>query len=123
MNSEDTYEVFALRYATRDARRREHFLNKDRVVDPEASMPMDYLVWLIRNQSRTLLVDTGFSEPVGTRRGRTHLRSPADALKLLRCQRTPSRMLSSRTCTTTTPAPCATSPTRICICRSASCGG
>ena len=83
MTIEDTYEVFALRYATRDARRREHFLNKDRVVDPEASMPMDYFVWLIRNESRVLLVDTGFSEPVGTRRGRTYLRSPADALKLL----------------------------------------
>jgi len=83
MTSEDIYEVFALRYATRDARRREHFLNKDRVVDPEASMPMDYFVWLIRNQSRAVLVDTGFSEPVGTRRGRTYLRSPADALTLL----------------------------------------
>jgi glyoxylase-like metal-dependent hydrolase (beta-lactamase superfamily II) len=83
MASDDTYEVFALRYGTRDAQRRDHFLYKDRVVDPEASMPMDYFVWLIRNQSRVLLVDTGFSEPVGTRRGRTHLRAPADALKLL----------------------------------------
>ncbi len=83
MASDDTYEVFALRYGTRDARRRDHFLYKERVVDPEASMPMDYFVWLVRNQSRVLLVDTGFSEPVGTRRGRTFLRSPADALKLL----------------------------------------
>ncbi len=83
MTSEDTYEVFALRYATRDAQRRDHFLYKDRVVDPEASMPMDYFVWLVRNGSRTVLIDTGFSEPVGTRRGRTYLRSPADALKLL----------------------------------------
>jgi glyoxylase-like metal-dependent hydrolase (beta-lactamase superfamily II) len=83
MTSEDTYEVFALRYATRDAVRREHFLYKDRVADPEAPMPMDYFVWLIRNRSRAVLVDTGFSEAVGTRRGRTYLRSPADGLGLL----------------------------------------
>ena len=80
MASDDTYEVFALRYATRDARRRDHFLYKDRVADPDAPMPMDYFVWLIRNDSRTVLIDTGFSEPVGTRRGRTFLRSPASAL-------------------------------------------
>lgn len=83
MASDETYEVFALRYATRDARRRDHFLYKDRVSDPDAPMPMDYFVWLIRNASRTVLVDTGFSEPVGTRRGRTFLRTPASALALV----------------------------------------
>jgi glyoxylase-like metal-dependent hydrolase (beta-lactamase superfamily II) len=83
MANDDTYEVFALRYATRDARRQDHFLYKDRVVNPEAPMPMDYFVWLIRNASRTVLVDTGFSEPVGTRRGRTFLRSPASAVGLI----------------------------------------
>jgi glyoxylase-like metal-dependent hydrolase (beta-lactamase superfamily II) len=83
VTTEDTYEVFALRYATRDAQRRDHFLYKDRVVDPDAPMPMDYFVWLIRNSARTVLVDTGFSEPVGTRRGRTHLRSPAGAVGMI----------------------------------------
>ena len=43
MAGDEIYEVFALRYATRQAQRRDHFLFKDRVVDPEArfvvSMP------------------------------------------------------------------------------------
>jgi glyoxylase-like metal-dependent hydrolase (beta-lactamase superfamily II) len=83
LSTTDTYEVFAVKYATREARRIDHFLDKSAVVNPDAPMPMDYFVWVIRNPSRTILVDTGFSEPVGTRRGRQHLRRPVDALKLL----------------------------------------
>ena len=83
MNAEETYEVFALKYATRDAKRADHFLDKSNVENPDAPMPMDYFVWLIRNAARTILVDTGFSEPVGTRRGRMHLRRPVDAVHLL----------------------------------------
>jgi glyoxylase-like metal-dependent hydrolase (beta-lactamase superfamily II) len=79
----ETYEVFALKYATRDAKRADHFLDKTAVRDPDAPMPMDYFVWLVQNASRRYLVDTGFAEAVGTRRGRTHLRRPVDALKLL----------------------------------------
>jgi glyoxylase-like metal-dependent hydrolase (beta-lactamase superfamily II) len=72
-----------VKYATRDARRIDHFLDKAAVVNPDAPMPMDYFVWLVRNGARSYVVDTGFSEPVGTRRGRTFLRRPADGLKLL----------------------------------------
>jgi glyoxylase-like metal-dependent hydrolase (beta-lactamase superfamily II) len=79
----DTYQVFAVRYARRDARRVDHFLDKAGVPNPDGPMPMDYFVWLVRNSSRTLVVDTGFTEPVGTRRGRTYLRTPAAGLKLL----------------------------------------
>ena len=46
-------------------------------------MPMDYFVWLVQSPQRSVVVDTGFSEPAGTRRGRTHLRQPAAGLKLL----------------------------------------
>jgi glyoxylase-like metal-dependent hydrolase (beta-lactamase superfamily II) len=81
--ADDTYEVFALKYATRDAKRIDHFLDKAAVHEPDAPMPMDYFVWVVQNAARTVLVDTGFNEPVGTRRGRTHLRRPVDALKLL----------------------------------------
>ena len=45
-------------------------------------MPMDYFVWLAVSPERTVLIDTGFKRDVGNRRGRTTLRSPADALKL-----------------------------------------
>jgi len=37
------YEVFALRYATRDAQRRDHFIGGD---PHDGPMPMDYYVWL-----------------------------------------------------------------------------
>jgi glyoxylase-like metal-dependent hydrolase (beta-lactamase superfamily II) len=77
----ETYRVFALRYGTRDAKRAEHFINQ--VSDPEASMPMDYFVWVAQSPDRTVLIDTGFKPDVGGRRGRTHLRSPAEALRLV----------------------------------------
>ena len=83
MAADDVYEIYAVRYATRDAKRADHFLDKASVPNPEGPMPMDYFVWLVTNGSCTLLVDTGFTEPVGTRRGRTYLRRPADGLKLI----------------------------------------
>ena len=83
MNATERYEVFALKYATRDAKRADHFLDKASVRDPDAPMPMDYFVWVVQNASRTILVDTGFTETVGTPRGRTHLRRPVDGLKRL----------------------------------------
>jgi glyoxylase-like metal-dependent hydrolase (beta-lactamase superfamily II) len=83
LTSTDTYQIFAIRYARRDARRVEHFLDQASVDNPDAPMPMDYFVWVIQNADRTVLVDTGFSESVGVRRGRTYLRTPADGLGTL----------------------------------------
>ncbi len=77
----DTYNVYALRYAWREATRGDHFLEGD--PNPDKPMPMDYFVWLITNSERTVVVDTGFKPDVATRRGRIHLRMPAAALKLL----------------------------------------
>ena len=44
---------------------------------------MDYFSWLAVSPERTIVIDSGFSEPVGKRRGRTFLRCPVDSLKLL----------------------------------------
>jgi glyoxylase-like metal-dependent hydrolase (beta-lactamase superfamily II) len=79
----ETYRIFAVKYATRDAKRVDHFLDKASVPNPDGPMPMDYFVWLVQNPSRTFVIDTGFTEAAGTRRGRTFLRKPADGLKLL----------------------------------------
>ena len=57
--TEETYEVFAIKYATRDAMRSGHFIGGD---PHDGPMPMDYFVWLVRNANRTFVVDTGFSE-------------------------------------------------------------
>ncbi|VTU13194.1 N-acyl homoserine lactonase [Variovorax sp. SRS16] len=74
------FEVYAMRYATRTAMRRDHFIGGD---PHEASMPMDYYVWAIVGKTRTVVVDTGFSSAVALLRGREHLRCPADALRLI----------------------------------------
>lgn len=74
------YEVHALRYATREGRRRNNFLGGD---PHDAPMPMDYFVWVIRGEGRTVVVDTGFGAEVAAKRGRTLLRRPAEALALM----------------------------------------
>jgi glyoxylase-like metal-dependent hydrolase (beta-lactamase superfamily II) len=78
--TDETYEVYAIKYATRNAQRRDHFIGGD---PHDAPMPMDYFVWLIRNSARTFVVDTGFTREVGEARKRTFLRSPAEGLALM----------------------------------------
>ena len=74
------YEVFAIRYARRDARRPEHFVGGD---PHDAPMPMDYFVWLIRGAERTFVVDTGFTAEMAARRKRELLRAPKAGLAAL----------------------------------------
>src|SRR3954465_13589984 len=78
--TDETYEVYAIKYATRNAQRSDHFVGGD---PHDAPMPMDYFVWLIRNANRTFVVDTGFPREVGEARKRTFLRSPAEGLAVL----------------------------------------
>ncbi len=42
----EAYEVYAVRYATRAARRRDNFIGGD---PHDADMPLDYYIWLVRN--------------------------------------------------------------------------
>jgi glyoxylase-like metal-dependent hydrolase (beta-lactamase superfamily II) len=74
------YEVFAIRYATRDAKRSDHFIGGD---PHDGPMPMDYFLWLIRGPDGAVVVDAGFTAPVAAKRKRTFLRCPIDSLKLL----------------------------------------
>lgn len=76
---DETYEVFALKYAELVARERgEAFLFDD---DHAAPCPMDYFIWVVRNANRTIVVDTGFDAAEADLRGRTHLRDPGDCLR------------------------------------------
>src|SRR5258706_3994194 len=74
------YELFAIRYATREARRSDHFIGGD---PHDGPMPMDYFVWVAKGPERAFVIDTGFTAEVAQRRGRTHLRDPIEALKLV----------------------------------------
>jgi glyoxylase-like metal-dependent hydrolase (beta-lactamase superfamily II) len=75
------YAVYAVRYATRDGQRADHFIGGD---PHNAPMPMDYFVWAIVGDGKAFVVDTGFTEEVSQRRGgRTYLRCPVQALEKL----------------------------------------
>lgn len=74
------HEVFAIRYATREAMRSEHFIGGD---PHDGPMPMDYFLWLIRGPGGAVVVDSGFTAAVAARRRRVLLRNPVDALGLL----------------------------------------
>ena len=79
MNALPDYEIFCVKYAERPGRRPEHFIGGD---PHDAPMPMDYFVWLVRNQERAILVDTGFTAKMAIR-GRVLLRTPAEGLALI----------------------------------------
>jgi glyoxylase-like metal-dependent hydrolase (beta-lactamase superfamily II) len=74
------YELYAIRYATREARRSDHFIGGD---PHDGPMPMDYFVWVAVAPERAFVIDIGFTEEVARKRGRTFLRCPVDALKLV----------------------------------------
>ncbi|MFM9371521.1 N-acyl homoserine lactonase family protein [Streptomyces sp. Da 82-17] len=75
------YEVLALRFGTHDDRpARDNFLVDEGQFTPGSDMPMDFYLWVIRNDRHFLLVDTGFPEEMAERRGRTLFRDPVDAL-------------------------------------------
>jgi glyoxylase-like metal-dependent hydrolase (beta-lactamase superfamily II) len=74
------YEVFAIKYAHHARRASENFIGGD---PHDGPMPLDYFVWLIRGGGREVVVDTGFSSAMATKRGRDHLRCPTEGLKLL----------------------------------------
>ena len=80
MASLPEYEVYAVKYAHHERRSHENFLGGD---PHDVPMPLDYFVWLIRGGGREIVVDTGFSAAMASKRQRNHLRCPAEGLRLL----------------------------------------
>ncbi|MBP7336547.1 N-acyl homoserine lactonase family protein [Niveispirillum sp.] len=74
------WDLYAIRYATRDAQRRNHFMGGD---PHEGAMPMDYFVWVAVCGDRVVVIDIGFNAEVAAQRSRTWLRCPIDTLKNL----------------------------------------
>ena len=80
MAAVETYEVYAIRYATMAMKLSENFVGGD---PHEQGSPLDYFVWLAKSPSRTFVIDTGFDAKVAERRGRKMLLSPDLGLKRL----------------------------------------
>lgn len=78
--SEDTYEIYAVRYGHHERNASENFLGGD---PHDVSMPLDYFVWAIVGEHRTFVLDTGFNAEAARRRGRTLLRPVAEGLKAI----------------------------------------
>lgn len=75
----ETYEILAVKYARHAERTRaENYLWPD---DHASSQPLDFFIWVIRNQARTILVDTGFDGAEAKRRNRPINIEPVEALK------------------------------------------
>lgn len=77
------YEVVVVRYGTRQTVRSEVFLNYGLYGEPDAPIGMDYFFWVVRDDERTFVVDTGFSRAGGANRGRTTLIDPVEAFAAL----------------------------------------
>lgn len=77
------YELYAIRYAHRPARRSDHFIFGD---PHDGPMDMDYFVWVAVGRDRTFLVDLGFSKETAARRKRNLLRCPIQSLQLIGIQ-------------------------------------
>lgn len=77
----DIWEVFAVKYAGYTGRTRgESFIFED---NHDVPHEIDYFIWVIRNETQTIVVDTGFDDDEGSVRNRPIDRHPADALKAL----------------------------------------
>ena len=72
------WEVFAIKYAERNARTRaDSFIFDD---DHDAPHAMDYFIWLLKRGKQTILVDTGYDHAEAELRGRPIRLDPASAL-------------------------------------------
>src|SRR5580698_7186175 len=71
------YRIYAVRYGHLDRLSDLNFIGGD---DHAQRMPLDYFVWVIRSEERTIVVDTGFDAAAAARRGRTLLRPVAEGL-------------------------------------------
>ena len=109
MTDPGSYEVYAVKYAERDARRPEHFLGGD---PHDVPMPMDYFVWAIVGRDRTIVVDTGFNIHDAELRNRRLLRTAAEGLTTIGVDASTAPRWSCRISTTTTSGASISSRTR-----------
>lgn len=72
-----SWEVYALRYARRDATAAAHFIGGD---PHDGPMPMDYFLWVAIRQGAAIVIDAGFTAAVAAKRERVFLADPIELL-------------------------------------------
>jgi glyoxylase-like metal-dependent hydrolase (beta-lactamase superfamily II) len=75
--------VIAVRYATLPTLKSQLYHRYGTYGEPDAAQSLDYFFWVLSDDGRTVVVDTGFDPEVGARRGRTCLCPPREALARL----------------------------------------
>ena len=78
--SNDTHEIYAIRYAHHDRKSSENFLHGD---PHDILQPLAYFVWAIVGANGTFVVDTGFDQGMADKRGRVLTRPVAEGLRAL----------------------------------------
>lgn len=76
----EIYKVYAIRYAHMPRVRSDNFLGGD---PHDGPMPMDFFVWVLQSQWRTILVDTGFNKSTAQQRKRAFIQCPINGLSSL----------------------------------------
>jgi glyoxylase-like metal-dependent hydrolase (beta-lactamase superfamily II) len=77
------WEIYALKYAERNERTRaDSFLDDS---SPATQHNMDYFIWVLKSDARTIIVDTGYDFEEGRHRDRPILRAPAAMLSEFGC--------------------------------------
>jgi len=78
--TEDSYEIYAIKYARLMRRSPDNFIGGDA---HDVEMPLNYYVWVVSNGTRTILVDTGFGDAMARKRGRQIVKPVAEGVKAL----------------------------------------
>jgi len=73
MAASENYVVSIIRHGTRSTVKSDVFLNYPLYAEDDTAIEMDYFAWVVRNDARTVIVDTGFSRAGGEKRNRTFL--------------------------------------------------
>ena len=74
----EVFEIYAVKYAHNANRTRNgNMLYLD---EHDVPMPLDYFVWVIKNDKRQYIVDSGFGEAASKKRVTPLLRMPAGGL-------------------------------------------
>lgn len=78
------YEILAVRYGVLEGTRAGHFYRYSSYGEPDRPLTLDYFFWIVRDDSHTILVDTGYHpDMIKNRPGRVCLIPPMDALDRL----------------------------------------